>query len=286
MGLPMATSLLEEGFRVVGHNRSREPVEALVDRGGDGATTAREVAERAGTVVTCLPDTETVETVYLGEDGLLAGLEGGETCIDTSTISPTATEALAAELAERDVALLDAPVSGGEAGAKAGTLSIMVGGDADALSDQRPVLEAMGETITHCGPAGAGQLTKACNQLIVANTLEAISEALVFAAKGGADLEAVLEALDSGAAGSWLLENRAPEMIRGEFEPGFRASYQHKDLRIATAAADDLGAPLPITERTREQYETMEAEGLGGASNAGVIQLLERLADVEARVDD
>ena len=286
MGRPMAKNLVDAGYTVVGYNRSDEPVDELVSSGGEGAETAAEVATRTDVVITCLPDSEVVAQVMREEHGIIDGLDGGETVIDMSTISPTVTEELAAELDELGVDMLDAPISGGEEGAIDGTLSIMVGGDADVLAEHRELFEVMGETVTHCGPNGAGQVTKACNQIVVANTIEAVSEALVFAEKAGADLEAVVEAISGGAAGCWTLDNRAPRMIRGNFEPGFFASYQYKDLRIATDAGEAFGAPMPITEVTHELYKSMEENGMGRDDNSGVMQIIELLAGTEARIDE
>ena len=286
MGRPMAKNLVDAGYTVVGYNRSDDPVDELVSSGGEGAETAAEVATRTDVVITCLPDSEVVAQVMREEHGIIDGLDGGETVIDMSTISPTVTEELAAELDELGVDMLDAPISGGEEGAIDGTLSIMVGGDADVLAEHRELFEVMGETVTHCGPNGAGQVTKACNQIVVANTIEAVSEALVFAEKAGADLEAVVEAISGGAAGCWTLDNRAPRMIRGNFEPGFFASYQYKDLRIATDAGEAFGAPMPITEVTHELYKSMEENGMGRDDNSGVMQIIELLAGTEARIDE
>lgn len=286
MGKPMAKNLLDAGYSVVGYNRSQEPVEEIVEVGGTGAETAKEAAAKADVVITCLPDSEVVESVMRADDGIIAGLEGGETVIDMSTISPTMTETLAEELEEHDVEMLDAPISGGEEGAIDGTLSIMVGGDEDVLTARMDLLEVIGEAVTHCGPSGTGQVTKACNQIVVSNTMQAISEALVFASKAGADLEAVVDAISGGAAGCWALDNRAPNMICGEFKPGFFASYQYKDLRIATDAGESFGAPMPITEVTHEMYKSMEENGMGRDDNSGVMQVLELLAGTEARIEE
>ena len=285
MGLPMAKNLVDAGFPVVGHNRSRESVEELIDHGGEGAETAEEAAERSDVVITCLPDTEVVEAVMHASDGVMAGVSEGTTVIDCSTISPVATEALAEEFAEVGVDVLDAPISGGEEGAIEGTLSIMVGGDPDVLEANTDVFSAMGETITHTGPSGAGQTTKACNQIVVAAQMVGVSEALMFAEKAGANLEAVVEAISGGAAGCWTLDNRAPRMIRGNFEPGFFASYQYKDLRIATDAGEAFGAPMPLTELAHELYKSMEENGMGRDDNSGVLQVVELLAGEEARID-
>jgi 2-hydroxy-3-oxopropionate reductase len=286
MGLPMAKNLLEAGYTVVGYNRSREPVEALIESGGEGAESAADAAQRSDVVVTCLPDSEGVESVVRGNGGIVDGFEGGETLIDCSTISPTVTEELAADLAAKDVNMLDAPISGGEEGAIEATLSIMVGGDADVLDAHRELLEAMGETITHCGPSGSGQVAKACNQIVVANTMEAVSEALVLAGKAGADVEAVVDAISGGAAGCWALDNRAPSMIRGDFEPGFFASYQYKDLRNAPSAGEEFGAPMPNTQDTHDMYKPMEGPGRGRDDNSGVMQVVEMMAGEEIRVEE
>ena len=286
MGLPMAKNLLEAGYDVVGHNRSREPVEELVDHGGGSADSPKEATERADVLITCLPDSAVVSELMRADEGILAGVGEGTTVVDMSTISPTVTEELAAEVSERGGAMLDAPISGGEEGAIEGTLSIMVGGESEVLDANREILEAMGGTITHCGPSGAGQVTKACNQIVVANTMQAVSEALVFAEKAGADLEAVVDAISGGAAGCWALDNRAPTMIRGEFDPGFFASYQYKDLRIATDAGEAFGSPMPITEVTHEMYKAMEENGMGKDDNSGVMQIVEMLAGTEARIEE
>jgi 2-hydroxy-3-oxopropionate reductase len=286
MGLPMAKNLLDAGYPVVGYNRSREPVDELVADGGEGAGTAAEAARRSDVVVTCLPDSNVVETVVREDGGIMDGFDGGETLIDCSTISPTVTEELASDLTAMGVDMLDAPISGGEEGAIEGTLSIMVGGDADVLDAHRGLFEAMGGTITHCGPGGSGQVAKACNQIVVANTMEAVSEALVLAGKAGADVEAVVDAISGGAAGCWTLDNRAPSMIRGEFEPGFFAAYQYKDLRIATSAGEEFGAPMPITAVTHDMYKAMEETGMGEDDNSGVMQVLEMMAGEEIRIDE
>jgi 2-hydroxy-3-oxopropionate reductase len=285
MGLPMAKNLLDAGYPVVGHNRSREPVADLVEHGGEAAETPAEATRNSEVVITCLPDTAAVEDVLRGESGVIEAVAPGQTVIDTSTIKPTATEQLAADLRERDARMLDAPISGGEEGAIDGTLSIMVGGDEAVLDAHRDLFEVLGATVTHCGGNGAGQVTKACNQIVVSAQMQAISEALVFAQKAGADLEAVIDAISGGAAGCWALDNRAPGMIRGEFEPGFFAAYQYKDLRIATDAGEAFGAPMPTTELTHEMYKSLVEMGHGRDDNSGVIQVLETLAGTEARVD-
>lgn len=285
MGEPMAANLLDAGYDVIGHNRSQEAVERHVERGGERAESPREVTERADVVITCLPDSPVVENIVRDDDGVLAGIQEGTTVVDMSTISPTVTEELADEISERGADMLDAPISGGEEGAIEGTLSIMVGGDEDVLAEQMDILEVMGETVTHCGPNGAGQTTKACNQIVVAAQMVGVSEALVFAKRAGADLEAVVDAISGGAAGCWTLDNRAPGMIRGDFDPGFFASYQYKDLRIATDAGEAFGSPMPQTAVAHELYKSMETTGRGRDDNSGVMQIIEDLAGEEARID-
>lgn len=286
MGAPMAHNLLEAGYDVVGYNRSTAPMEELVDAGGRRAESAADAASQAEVTITCLPDSEVVASVMRADDGIITGVEPGSIVIDMSTIAPGVTRELAEELASIDVAMLDAPISGGEEGAIDGTLSIMVGGKASDLDEVSDILGILGGTVTHCGGHGAGQVTKACNQIVVANTMAAVSEALLFAEKAGADLEAVVDAISGGAAGCWALDNRAPTMIRGDFEPGFFASYQYKDLRIATRAGQQFGVPMPTTASTHELYKSAVELGYGRDDNSGVLQVLEAMAGDTARVDD
>ena len=290
MGLPMAKNLLDADYPVVGYNRSEEPTEELLEYGGEDGGSPAGVAEQSDVVLLCLPDSPDVENVVLGEGGesdpVIEGLSDGMTVIDHSTISPTVAESVADRLAEAGVTMLDAPISGGEEGAIEGTLSIMVGGDEAELDEQRDVLDVMGETVTYCGPSGAGQTTKACNQIVVAAQMVGVSEALVFADNAGADLEAVVDAIRGGAAGCWTLDNRAPDMIRGDFDPGFFAQYQYKDLRIATDAGEAFGSPMPQTALAHELYKTMVENDMGRDDNSGVMQVLEMMSGGEARVDD
>ena len=283
MGKPMAANVLAVGYDVVAYNRSPDPVEDLVAQGATPADSAADVAESADVVITVLPDTDAVESVLYG-DGLLDALGSGQVWIDMSTVAPGATERFAADVDETGAAMLDAPISGGESGAVDGTLSIMVGGDPDVLDEVRGLLGAMGETITHTGPSGAGQVTKACNQIVVACTHQAVSEALLLAHRAGADLEAVVSAISGGAAGCWSLRERAPDVIRGNFEPGFFSSYQYKDLRIATQAGEEFGVPMPETQVAHEMYKAMEEMGHGRDDHAAVIQVIETMADDEARI--
>jgi 2-hydroxy-3-oxopropionate reductase len=288
MGLPMAKNLIDAGYSVVGHNRSSEPTEELVKYGGADGGSPAGVAESSDVVLLCLPDTPDVEQVLRGtdDDPVIDGLREGMTLIDHSTISPTVTEDLADDIAEQGVTMLDAPISGGEQGAIDGTLSIMVGGDESALNEQMDVLEVMGETVTHCGPSGAGQTAKAANQIVVAAQMVGVSEALVFAGRAGADIEAVVTAISGGAAGCWTLDNRAPNMIQGMFDPGFFAEYQHKDLRIATDAGEAFGAPMPQTKLAHELYKSMVENDMGRDDNSGIMQVLEMLAGEEVRAGE
>jgi len=290
MGLPMAKNLVDAGYRVVGHNRSDEPTEELVEYGGKDDGSPAGVAEQSDVVLLCLPDSPDVRNVVLGEDEVtnpvIDGVSEGMTLIDHSTISPTVVESVADRLAAHGVSMLDAPISGGEEGAIEGTLSIMVGGEKAVLDEQMDILEVMGETITYCGPSGAGQTTKACNQIVVAAQMVGVSEALVFADRAGADLEAVVDAISGGAAGCWTLDNRAPDMIHGDFDPGFFAEYQYKDLRIATDAGEAFGSPMPQTELAHELYKAMVQNGMGRDDNSGVMQVIEMMAGEKARVDD
>ena len=285
MGAPMAKNLLDAGYDVVGYNRSQEPVDEHTEYGGESGESPEDVTERVDVVITCLPDSSVVEDVLRREDGVLEGVSEGTVVVDMSTISPTTTEALAEEVSERGGEMLDAPISGGEEGAIDGSLSIMVGGDESTLEEHMDLFEVMGETVTHCGPSGAGQTTKACNQIVVAAQMVSVSEALVFAKKAGADLEAVVDAISGGAAGCWTLDNRAPSMIQGDFDPGFFASYQYKDLRIAMEAGEAFGAPMAGTAVAHELYKAMETTDRGQDDNSGVMQVIEDLAGEEARVE-
>ncbi|MFC4360362.1 NAD(P)-dependent oxidoreductase [Halobium salinum] len=293
MGEPMAKNVLDAGYPVVAHNRSDGPVDRLADAGATPASSPAEVARESDVVITVLPDTPVVESVVLGEgehdgadDPVVDGVDEGSTVVDMSTISPVATERIAEELEAAGADFLDAPISGGEEGAVEATLSIMVGGDESTFAAAEALFEVMGETVTHCGPTGAGQVTKAANQIIVGSTLQAVSEALLFAKRAGADLEAVLDAVSGGAAGCWALDARAPRVIEGNFDPGFFAAYQYKDLRIATRAGEEYGAPMPATSVVHEQYKAMETMGYGRDDHSAVIKVLEAMAGEEARVEE
>lgn len=255
MGAPMARRLLEAGHELVVHNRTRAREEPLADAGATRAASPREAAQGAELVITMVSDTPDVEAVVLGDAGVLQGIEVEATLIDMSTIAPDATRAIAARLAERGVQMLDAPVSGGSEGAERGTLSIMVGGDPEVLERFRPVLGTLGETVTHVGPIGSGQVTKAINQVIIAGTYAAIAEGLTLGLAAGVNVEAAHAAVSGGAAGSWGLTHRGPNMIHNRYPLGFRSRLHRKDLRIALDAAREAGVPIPVTAYV-EQLET------------------------------
>jgi 2-hydroxy-3-oxopropionate reductase len=230
-----------------------------------------------------VPDAPDVEAVLLGPDGVSAGARPGLVVVDMSTISPVATRRMAERLAEVGVTMLDAPVSGGTVGAEAGTLSIMVGGDEATFERCRSVFEAMGKRITYMGPSGAGQMTKACNQIMTAGIYAVMSEALVLAAKSGLDPAKVVEVLSNGAARCWALEVRAPRILKRELTPGFKAAMQYKDLNIVAEAARTVGVPMPVTGVVRELYNAMLTAGDGELDNSAVITVLERLAGTEVK---
>lgn len=278
MGLPMATNLVAAGFDVVGHNRSKGKADALAERGGRAAGTVAEAVRDADVVVTMLPDSPDVEQVLAGPDGVFAHAGAGTLVIDASTIRPDVSRELAAAGAERGLRVLDAPVSGGEKGAVDGTLSIMVGGSAEDVDAARPVLDAVGATVVHVGPAGAGQTVKAANQLIVAGTIELVAEAIVFLEAHGVDTEAAVRVLAGGLAGNAILERKAAGMLARDFTPGFRLELHHKDLGIATAAAREAGVVIPLGAAVSQLVAAMVARGDGGLDHSGLLALVEQLS--------
>lgn len=255
MGAPMAKRLIGAGHQVTVHNRTREKEEPLEQAGAKRAASPAEAARDAELVITIVSDTADVQAVVLGDRGAAETMPKGSVLVDMSTISPDATRKIARALADRDVAMLDAPVSGGSEGAENGTLSIMVGGDQDTLERVRPVLETLGETITLVGGVGAGQVTKAINQVIIAGTYAGIAEGIALGLAAGIDIRAAHRAVSGGAAGSWGLTNRAPNMIENHYPLGFRTRLHRKDLGIALDAARSLGVPIPIASYI-EQVET------------------------------
>lgn len=280
MGGGMSRNLLRAGFDLTVWNRSPERMAPLADQGARTAGSPQELAAGCDVIVTCVSDTPDVEAVLFGEGGAVHGATPGSLVVDMSTISPRVTRELAGRLAEREIAMLDAPVSGGSEGAAKGTLSIMVGGDEADVERARPYLAAMGTTITHLGPSGSGQLCKLVNQMLVVINMLAVSEALVFAQAGGLDLERTLEAVGGGAAGSWMLANRGPQAIRRDWRPGFTIDLQQKDLRLVLEAADEIGVPALATSTVFHLYRTLQRAGLGAEGNHALIKAVENLAGV------
>ncbi|HZG68502.1 MAG TPA: NAD(P)-dependent oxidoreductase [Herpetosiphonaceae bacterium] len=281
MGGGMARNLLRAGFPLQVWNRTRSRTEPLVAEGATAADNPAALAAANDIIITCVSDTPDVEAVILGEEGVIAGVRPGALVIDMSTISPQATVAIGDRLAERDVHMLDAPVSGGSEGAARGTLSIMVGGDEPDVARARPVFEAMGKTITHVGARGSGQTVKLVNQILVVGNTLAMCEALLLAQAGGVDLQKAYEAVSPGAAGSWMFTNRAPQILRRDWKPGFTINLQQKDVRLVLQTADELGVPLPATSLIFNLYRTLQARGLGEEGNHGLIKALEYLAGYE-----
>jgi len=278
MGGPMAANLVKAGFEVVGHNRSPDPVRRLVDAGGRGAASVAEAVASADVVVTMVPDSPDVEAVALGADGVYASARPGTLHVDMSTIRPDVARRLAEAGRERGLRVLDAPVSGGEQGAREGTLSVMVGGEPADVADARPVLDAVGGTVVHVGPAGAGQTVKAANQLIVGGTLELVAEALVFLEASGVDTGAAVEVLAGGLAGSAVLDRKAPAMLARDFTPGFRVELHHKDMGIVTAAAREAGVVIPLGAVVAQLLASLQAQGDGGLDHGALLSLVERLS--------
>jgi len=284
MGKPIARNLLKAGYSLTVYSRGRSTVEALMADGAAGARSSQEVAERSDVVITMVTDTPDVRQVILGDNGVLTGMRAGGIIIDMSTVSPSATREIAEVVKAKGVHFLDAPVSGGEGGAIAGTLSIMVGGDAEVFSGCLPIFQAMGKNITHVGGTGTGQLTKLCNQIAVAVTNLAMSEALVFAAKAGVNLEKMHQAISGGAAGSWQLSNLAPRIFQRDFAPGFMVKLQQKDLRLVLQEADRLRLALPATSLVHSLFNALETMGAGDEGTQALVKVLEQLAGVAVRL--
>ncbi|MFN8542654.1 MAG: NAD(P)-dependent oxidoreductase [Candidatus Binatia bacterium] len=285
MGAPMARNLLRAGNRLVVGRRSRARADALVAEGALAADSPAEIAARVEVVVTCLPDTPDVEAVVAGPDGVLAGARPGLLVIDTSTIAPAAAQRLAGRAAAVGVDLLDAPVSGGESGAIAGTLSIMVGGARATFERARPLFAALGRQATYMGPSGQGQMTKLVNQVVGVVTLAAVAEGVLVARRAGLDPDAVVEAIGGGAASSWQFLNQAPRMLARDFAPGFMVRLQQKDLRMALGAAADLGVALPTTALVHQLLVAVEAHGGGALGTQALLTALEALAKPVPRLD-
>lgn len=278
MGKSIARNIHKAGFPIVVHNRSRAAVDELVAEGAQAAFSPAEVAAQVEVVFTNLPDSPDVEMVALGANGIIAGAHPGLIYIDNSTIKPATARHIAEALAEKGVESLDAPVSGGDVGARNATLAIMVGGPAGALERARLVLQAMGKTITHVGDAGAGQIAKAANQIMVAAQMVAMGELLVFAQKAGADPQKVVAAIKGGAAQCWSLDVKPPRLFSGNRAPGFKAYMQAKDLNIVLETARQYGVPLPSAALHTQLFNAMLEMGLADYDNSAVIAVIEKLA--------
>jgi 3-hydroxyisobutyrate dehydrogenase len=281
MGQGMAHNVLRAGHKLVVWNRTASKMEPLVKAGATAAENPAEVARQSDIILICVSDTPDVEAVVLGEDGVLEGAEPGKLVVDHSTISPSATLAIAEKLGKRYVTFLDAPISGGSEGAAQGTLSIMVGGAEATFERALPIMKAYGQTITLVGPQGAGQKVKLFNQILVVVTGLAVSEALLFAEAGDLDLAQALAAVKDGAAGSWMLSYRGPQVIERDWRPGFTIDLQQKDLRLVLEAADELGVPLLGTSLVFHMYRTLQRQGLGAEGNHALVKALEAMAGFE-----
>jgi 2-hydroxy-3-oxopropionate reductase len=281
MGKPMARNLLKAGYPVIVHNRSRAAVDELGKDGAQVATSSGDVTVRGEIIITMLPDSPDVELVYAGEKGILASVKSGSLLIDMSSISPIVARKLAAEAAKRGCDMLDAPVSGGEAGAMSASLSIMIGGTIPAVERAMPIFQALGKNIVHVGDAGAGQVTKAANQMVVGTTIAIVGEALVLAAKAGVDPAKVRQALLGGFAQSKILEAHGQKMLERNFKPGFRIRLHEKDMKIALATGSEYGVPLLVTGVVGQMMTAMKGMGNGDLDHSALVKLVEALARAE-----
>ena len=281
MGKPMARNLIKAGYQLVVHNRSRGVVEELSKEGAQTATNPQEVAARSEVVITMLPDSPDVELVYAGEQGIFAGAKEGRLLIDMSSISPIVARKLAQQAEKQGCDMLDAPVSGGEAGAIGGALSIMIGGKALAVERAMPIFQVLGKNIVHVGDAGAGQVTKAANQMVVGTTIAIVSEALVLAAKAGVDPAKVRQALLGGFAQSKILEAHGQKMLERNFKPGFRIRLHEKDMKIALGTGAEYGVPLMVTSEVAQMMTAMRSMGNGDLDHSALVTFIEQLSSAK-----
>ena len=279
MGKPMALNLIQAGHTLFVHSLSRPPLDELEKAGATVCKSAAEAASKAEVTISCLPDSPDVEAVALGPGGVREGAKEGSLFIDMSTISPAVSKAVAAALAEKKVRMLDAPVSGGDVGAREGTLSIMAGGASADFKEALPILQVMGKTIVHVGEeVGAGGYVKIANQIMVGLHIGAMSEALVVGSKAGVDPEKMIEVLSGGLAQSRVLELRGPNLVRGEYPAGFRIRLHRKDMRLAMEAGSELGVPLPLAAQVQQMFTALVAAGRGELDHSGLATLVEDLA--------
>lgn len=285
MGAPMAKNLLKAGFAVTVHNRTREKEQELAAAGASRAASPKEAAQGADVVISNVSDTPDVEAVILGEEGAIHSMTAGSVLIDVSTISPIATKAIAEKLAAKGIEMLDAPVSGGSEGAQKGTLSIMVGGKAEVLERMKPVLEAMGKSITHVGEIGSGQVTKAINQTILAGIYSSVAEGMVLGMAAGVDIYAALNAVSGGAAGCWVLNNRAKNMIEDDYPLGFRTKLFLKDLGIALETSKALGVSMPVAAYVEQLGTSLVKRGLGDEDVSNLARIVREQAGLAEASD-
>jgi len=278
MGAPMAANLLKAGFEVTVWNRSPSRTKPLLEAGARGEESPAKVAAASEVTLSCVTNSGDVEEVALGPEGVIHGAKPGSVYIDCSTISPDTARKVARELAERQVSMLDAPVSGGDVGAIAGTLAIMAGGEAAVFERCLPVLQAMGKTIVHVGPAGAGQVVKLCNQVAGGLNLLAAAEAVNLARRSGVDPAKMLEVVSAGAAGSWMLSNLAPRAVKGDYAPGFMVDLMQKDLRLVLDAANETHTPLPGTALVSQLFQSIQAEGRGTDGTQSLVDAIAKLS--------
>ncbi|MEN3608669.1 2-hydroxy-3-oxopropionate reductase [Plantactinospora sp. ZYX-F-223] len=278
MGGPMAVNLIKAGHDVVGYDVSPARNAALEQAGGKVATGVGELVQQVDVVITMVRDSADVEAVALGDSGILSNARPGQLYVDMSSISPGTSRQVAEAARTRSVRVLDAPVSGGEAGAIEGTLSIMVGGEPEDFAAARPILEVLGGTVVHVGPAGAGQTVKAANQLIVAGTIELVAEAIVFLEAYGVDTEAAVKVLAGGLAGNRILDRKAAGMLARQFQPGFRIDLHHKDMGIVTSAAREAGVVIPLGAAVAQLIAALKAQGDGGLDHSALLKLVEQLS--------
>ncbi len=277
MGKPMAHNLLKAGYKVAVHNRTKAKADHLIAGGAAWADSPADVAKDSNIVITCLPDTPDVEQVLLGQKGVIEAAKPGLICIDMSTISPAATKEMGSALSAKGVTLIDAPISGGEIGAIEAKLSIMMGGPKKAVEKVRPIMQVMGRTVIHCGPLGAGQITKLANQIMCIHTIMSIAEGFAFAEKAGLDLETTLKVTSAGAAGSHSLKMLGPKIIAGDFKPAFMVDLQQKDLRLVAEYAEKLKQPLPGVALARQLLAQLQAQGRGRDGTQALVEVIRQL---------
>ena len=279
MGKPMACNLLEAGYPLTVHNRTKAKAKTILDKGADWAASPADIAKGRDVVITCVTDTPDVKEVLLGENSVIEAADRGLICVDMSTISPAVTKEIGQVLETKGVILIDAPISGGEIGARQGKLSIMMGGAKEVVEKVRPIMDVMGRTVIHCGPLGCGQMTKLANQVMVIHTIMSIAEGLAFAEKAGLDLETTLKVTSAGAAGSHSLKALGPKIIAGDFKPAFMVDLQQKDLRLVLEYAEQLKLPLPGVALAKQLLAVLQAQGRGRDGTQALIDVIRQLGN-------